>query len=1377
MTNPLKCLLVKPTNFTHSVRRKIYAQNSKNAHLVLVVGAKYSIDIKRWADVGIKNVHIVEADKTQINFANRVLNKAYKAYGKDKLPDVQIINEPLDEYLSRVSDEDDLVYDAIFSTFVSPEYIRDALDIIPDVLDLILKPGGRMVIVTENYNRPVETQVKVNQKNIEFLKESFADSQSVCNEKKYKHFADIDDADELDQYLNSNIYTIEKSEDENSLTITELDNEPYTVYPLVLEELSDNVKETTSLTFHKKSIQDFDKEGFSVLPNYLKPLSRIYDVISIQVRKYNRDPKKHKQIKLPELKQNKKFHTEFSERFKEYQIPKEYSEMTMEELCSQNSNFELKSQQKLVRDIIYGDSDIRSLMLIWKVGSGKTCAAISAAESFINLRPNKNKITFITKKGLDAVFESELENEGDGCIRAVHEYFKTLNTTIDEDGTNPYTEGYTSKYEIYTHSGFYKKINDELNEPHLVDRYMRDRMIIIDEVQNIVSTDRKAKTYNAYLNFVNSCQPLDEINSRIMLMTGTPVSNDSFEFVLTFNLLKPKIPFPSMTKKAYYDRFTKLVPLQQVIETYYKQERIEYDPSTINIDPELETRIFKPDKINEFKQYIRGYISYFSGGNLNAYPEDFHKIVHCAMSEHQQKEYIMSMIDVSTRDSALFANADEFVQKYEEQILNATPVGKELFTKGPNHKRWVASIKTLKEEQLEDITEIGNENQLADLYNAAVVVLNEFKEDSNEHAQAENLKDITAKLLTDFKKKGQDILSLQTAKNTFWFPTIRSSLISKTVGDEFPDSENGGFENFEKYSAIYSEFFRYLDSHQKGLDFAYNRFVNEKYGLMLLSTYLEYKGWTNITKQLEKAALNEDPGSVEKFLDRFEPDKEYKTFAIYYGDSKTETRKMIVDLFNSPRNQEVAKKGRLLRLILGSASISEGVSLMSNSTIHILTGDWNINREIQLIARGIRLCSFTRVDLTNEEEAQIYLDELNGRYGIKIRKYMIMLTGEQPVDLSTHLHLINFTDNVNIYRYMYFISMIKQFLIDEVLSYIQEVSVDCHLNKYANMYRDADGVIQIKPVKCDDENIFLYTILPSYQKSFQQFLTGTQKKELFSELNSEYEAIGESFKKLRDILKKLKKSTIFTAEDHVHFDIIAGIFDRSRMTQSSDLGKLYHAQELNIKEHLQHIYDIMNTRENILPSAAADIGSLENLAYVIYKDYLQVSKVDILKQKEADKIVSTIDINNIQQDAKSLEMLQNMLDDAVFKKIMKRENLIDTSDVVSSKSKITDTKTICKDHSQCASGCCVIVDGSGNKKCRKSDVYCTLPTEYIKGDNHTIVKNILNDGTIVAKLSIANVKQFAKNIGIDVTDYDESTKHQLVQQIQNKLFKRKKIRK
>ena len=195
----------------------------------------------------------------------------------------------------------------------------------------------------------------------------------------------------------------------------------------------------------------------------------------------------------------------------------------------------------------------------------------------------------------------------------------------------------------------------------------------------------------------------------------------------------------------------------------------------------------------------------------------------------------------------------------------------------------------------------------------------------------------------DFK----DILKLP---NNFY---IGSRIISniaypnKGVNEKGFDSWTGSklkLNNLERYSI---KFYKIINKIRliKGPSFIYSNF-KEYGGLKPLIAALEANGYKDI--------IFHGPGK--------------NRYAVWSGDEKAEQKEMIKDVFNQFKNYD----GSQIKVILGSPSIKEGVSLLRVKSVHIIDPYWNTSRLDQVIGRAIRYCSHR--DLPSEErEVKVYL--------------------------------------------------------------------------------------------------------------------------------------------------------------------------------------------------------------------------------------------------------------------------------------------------------------------------------------------------------------------------------------------------------------------
>jgi superfamily II DNA or RNA helicase len=184
--------------------------------------------------------------------------------------------------------------------------------------------------------------------------------------------------------------------------------------------------------------------------------------------------------------------------------------------------------------------------------------------------------------------------------------------------------------------------------------------------------------------------------------------------------------------------------------------------------------------------------------------------------------------------------------------------------------------------------------------------------------------------------------------------------------------------------------------------------------VFLYSGFKEYAGLKTVAKILEAFGYknyNENgPGR--------------KRFAIWSGDESSQSKDKIREEFNRIDNLY----GEKLKIILGSPSIKEGVSLKAVRYVHVLEPYWNKSRLEQVVGRASRFCS--HISLPEEER------------NVKVYVYISMHPDEE-VTVDQHIKKLSETKN----------KIIKQFE-----QAIKEAAVDCRLNKYANIVDSDDEI-------------------------------------------------------------------------------------------------------------------------------------------------------------------------------------------------------------------------------------------------------------------------------------------------------------------------------
>lgn len=251
--------------------------------------------------------------------------------------------------------------------------------------------------------------------------------------------------------------------------------------------------------------------------------------------------------------------------------------------------------------------------------------------------------------------------------------------------------------------------------------------------------------------------------------------------------------------------------------------------------------------------------------------------------------------------------------------------------------------------------------------------------------------------------KGYDILKLPT--NFLLGPRLISNIA-------FPNKriDMKGFisltgtnlkkKNIMKYS---KKFYKILNKISKstGPTFVYSNFKDIG-GIKSFIQYLEYNGYVNYSTHGEGK----------------------KRYAVWSGDETAAMKEDIKHTFNDYRNMN----GSLIKILLGSPSIKEGVSLLRVQQVHIMEPYWNMSRILQIIGRAIRFCSHKDVE-KSRREVEVYI-------------YLATYPGEQTID-----------------QYIWQKSKDKHALISQFEKVLKEMAIDCKLFYNRNVYK-GDSPIQ-----------------------------------------------------------------------------------------------------------------------------------------------------------------------------------------------------------------------------------------------------------------------------------------------------------------------------
>ncbi len=254
--------------------------------------------------------------------------------------------------------------------------------------------------------------------------------------------------------------------------------------------------------------------------------------------------------------------------------------------------------------------------------------------------------------------------------------------------------------------------------------------------------------------------------------------------------------------------------------------------------------------------------------------------------------------------------------------------------------------------------------------------------------------------------KNVDILNMP--QNFFLGPRFISNVAfpNKSIGEVGYSSFRGQalqMQNIGEYSVKFLKIYQKIGK-ADGPVFVYSNF-KELGGIRCFVKFLEFHGWKNY----------KDYGEGKK------------RFAIWSGDEPHHVKDEIKYIFNQKSNEDGSK----IKIMLGSPSIKEGVSLLRVQQVHMLEPYWNMSRMLQIMGRAVRFCS--------------HKDVPRSKRVVKIYLYLATYPGEKTID-----------------QYIWALAQKKNKLIEQFEMVLKETAFDCELMHARNYYKTDENKLICK---------------------------------------------------------------------------------------------------------------------------------------------------------------------------------------------------------------------------------------------------------------------------------------------------------------------------
>ena len=610
------------------------------------------------------------------------------------------------------------------------------------------------------------------------------------------------------------------------------------------------------------------------------------------------------------------------ENFKKYILP-EIIYKQGEDPCNEKRLEGLTLYQEFVGNFLNYQSPFKDILLYHGVGSGKTNTAINIYNILFNYTPKWNIFLLIPAALHD-----------DPWLKDIKHWMKKDN----------YEQRFSNIIFIHYDSPFADR--DFLEKVKSADSN-KISIFIIDEAHRFINnvynniSSKQGKRAQVIYDYIQQ-EKKENQNTRVLLLSATPVINVPFEFALIYNLLRPGI-FPSS-------------------EALFEQLFI----SSSNFAS------LNENTKNMFQRRILGLTSYYIGATPDKFAQ---KIVH----------YIN--IQMETYHEEIYNYFEEIEELKEKQLMkmNHGKVGDKISTYSTYTRQACNFVFPIISDNING--EKRPRPSMFKIKETDAVIIDEGKDIVKKKelikSQAEILKYIESiqTFVTSFINYLKDALR-EDEQNKH---TLDDDV--KICHDKYDMSFTKFLESSEKKSSLFKKMYACSPKYMKiifniiktkGIVMIYSNYVRLE-GLELLKVYLSFFSFVDIEHDKE---FNKNEESKVKLK------KDGLRWCEFHGGIERNIRKINKDIFNKSEN----KYGKYCKIIMISPAGTEGISLSNVRQVHILEPYWNEVRIEQVIGRAVRFCQHKDLPL-EERKVDIF------RYKM-VRKNGEITSDERLEDIS-----------------------------------------------------------------------------------------------------------------------------------------------------------------------------------------------------------------------------------------------------------------------------------------------------------------------------------------------------------------------------------------
>ena len=798
---------------------------------------------------------------------------------------------------------------------------------------------------------------------------------------------------------------------------------------------------------------------------------------------------------------------------------------------------DLFTHQKIVRDYLNLYTPYRGLLLYHGLGAGKTCASIAIAEG---MKTSKN-VLILTPASLRMNYIQQLTECGDPIFKK-NQYWEFIETrdddnlikqlskilslpydyiqknkgawlvnmkepsnydtlTVDDRKSleNQLLKMIRFKYEFIKYNGLRDDRWDTLTNHGTINPF-DNKVIVIDEAHNFVSriVNKLNQKRTGALSMKLYHALMNAKNSRIVLLSGTPIINYPNELAICFNILRGYIKTWSIPLNIKSEERINDDILRSIIYSSSRTKQIidfvDYKPSTkimrVTFNPfgfvsKHHGEKYKGVKLDSFGQMDDSKLIITLKKVLNEKNIDI-------VQEGIKVDSYKALPDDKEQFNTYFIDSDTNELKnenlFKRRILGLTSYYGDIERLMPRYDKSVDF----------KIINLEMSDYMFGIYEAARI--QERKQESNNKKKRKQQKDVYEETSSTYRifsrafcnfvfpraitrplpKDGEDIetaiedgdealidgtnvddrLADTDGKYTIDDMDKIKSDIDKQTDTTYESRIHESLQKLEDNAStfltkealkLYSpKFLSILENLQDesfgGLHLIYSQFRTLE-GIGILTLILNHHGFARFK-------IKKNVNGLWK-MNISEDDKGKPMYALYTGTEDDEEKEIIRNIYNSTWNnipsslkEDLVKissnnfMGEIIKTIMITASGAEGINLKNCRFVHLLEPYWHPVRIDQVIGRARRINSHK--DLPNELR------------DIKVFLYLMKFTKQQmESDASIELRLkdrskLDGTTPLSTDHALFEISNIKENINKKLLYNVKQAAIDCALHYRAD---------------------------------------------------------------------------------------------------------------------------------------------------------------------------------------------------------------------------------------------------------------------------------------------------------------------------------------